>query len=109
MPHHLQLRPRDTVERLQLRKNRRSHEQCFWESEYILSVENTRRLIKYLLIDPKQRRISRSIPLKLHSERSDCHQSEAIDAISDLSWQGEEWAIWRHLTYEWARGLVDES
>lgn len=57
IPHHLQLRPRDTVKRLQLLKNRRSHEQGLWEPERIFGIENTRCFMRDLLVDPKQCRI----------------------------------------------------
>lgn len=104
-PHHSQPRPWDTVKRLQLLKNRCSHKQGLRKSKRILSVENIRRLSKYLLIDPKQRRIPRLIPLKLHSERPSSDQSEPVDAVSNLPWQCKEWGIWRSLVY----GLVSES
>ena len=107
--HHLQLRPRNTVERLQLLQNRRSHKQRLWEPERVLSIENTRRLIKDLLVGPKQRRISRSIPLKLHCEGSGREQSEAIDAVPNLPRQGEEWAVPRHLPYERASRWIAET
>lgn len=89
-PHHSQPRLWDTVQRLQLVKNRCSHKQGLRESKRILGVENTRRLIKDLLVDPKQRRIPRLIPLELHRERPSSDQSEPIDAVSNLPWQCEE-------------------
>ena len=57
IPHHFQLRPRDTVKRLQLLKNRRSHEQRLREPERIFGIENTRGFMRDLLVDPKQCRI----------------------------------------------------
>ena len=108
-PHHFQLEPRNAVKRLQLLQDWRSHKQRLWESERILGIENSRRFIKDLLVDPKQRRIWRSVPLKLHGEGSARHQSKAIDAVANFAWQGEERAVWRHLTDEGASRLVAET
>lgn len=108
-PHHLQLRPRKTVKRLQLLENGRSHKQGLCESERVLVVEDTRRLLKDLLIGPKQRRASWIIPLKLHGKGPGSHQSEAIDAIPKLPGQGEERAIWRSLACKRGSGTITET
>lgn len=108
-PHHSQPRAWNTVKRLQLLKNRCSHKQGLRKSKSILSVENTRRLIEDLLVDPEQRCIPRSIPLKLHSERPSSDHSQPVDAVSNLPWQSEERGVWRHLVYELASGLVAEN
>lgn len=47
--------------------------------------------------------------MELHAEGSGGHQSEAIDAVSDLSGQGEESAVRRHMTDGWASGCVGET
>ena len=67
IPHHLQLRLRDTVKRLQLLNNRRSHEQRLWEFKCIFGIENIQCFMRDLLVDPKQCRIQRSVPSKLCS------------------------------------------
>lgn len=105
-PHHLQLRPRDTIKRLQLLQNRRSHKQRLWEPKRILRIKNPSRLIKDLPINPQQRRIQRPVPLQLHSKRSRSHQSKLINTVSNLPRQSEEGAMWRHLADEFASGLV---
>ena len=89
-PHHAQRRARDMVKRLQLLKNRCLHKQSLWESKRILGVENTRRLVEYLLVHPKQRRIQRPSPLELYSEWFSSDQSILIDAVSNFAWQCKE-------------------
>ena len=105
-PHHLQLRPRDTIKRLQLLQHRRSHEQRLWKPKRILRIKNTGRLIKDLPIHPQQRCIQRPVPLQLHSKRPRSHQSKLINTVSNLPRQSEEGAMWRHLADEFASGLV---
>ena len=97
-PYHIQLRPRDTIKPLQLREDRRSHKQSLWKSKRILSVENTRRLIEDLLVDPKQRRIQRVVPLQLYSKGFGTDQSELIDAVSYFPRKSEERAVLWDLT-----------
>lgn len=53
IPHHLQFRLRNMVQRLQLLKNWRSHEKRLWEPDSIFAIENTRCLMRDLLVDPK--------------------------------------------------------
>ena len=103
-PHHAQGRARDMVKRLQLLKNRRLYEQSLWKPKRILGVENTRRLVKDLLVHPKQRRIPRPIPLECYSERSSSDQSKLIDAVSNLARQRKECAG----TYRLASRLIAE-
>lgn len=82
IPHHLQLRPRDMVQRLQLLEDRCSHKQRLWEPERIFGIEDTRCLMRDLLVDPKQGRIQRSTPLKLYSVGFGGDEGISIDPIS---------------------------